>query len=351
MPNTKTANYIDQNTVTLSQDEIDGIQAVIKEVTSRYDSCEAPSILKDAAVYAHEFPRRIRFTLNDFKLLEPPSALCVIRGYPIDDARIGDTPVHWKWNKTPSATLPEEILLILLGSLLGEPIGWGTQQGGRVVHDVMPIKGHENLQLGSSSNELLTWHTEDAFHPYRADYICMMCLRNPNRAATMFASINTIKIDEETRRLLLNPYFTIRPDESHMAKNKSDLRESDEQTEAAYRKISEMNNSPAKLSIFFGSPSSPYIRLDPYFMDPVENDSEAQRMLDTVVQAVEANLQDIVLEAGDICFIDNFKAVHGRRPFKARYDGKDRWLKRINVTRDLRKSRDARSDTKSRIIF
>jgi alpha-ketoglutarate-dependent taurine dioxygenase len=58
-----------------------------------------------------------------------------------------------------------------------------------------------------------------------------------------------------------------------------------------------------------------------------------------------------VLEPGDFVFIDNYRAVHGRKPFKARYDGNDRWLKRINITRDLRKSRDARLSSTERLIF
>jgi alpha-ketoglutarate-dependent taurine dioxygenase len=59
---------------------------------------------------------------------------------------------------------------------------------------------------------------------------------------------------------------------------------------------------------------------------------------------------DVILQPGDIYFIDNFRAVHGRKPFKANYDGNDRWLKRINITRDLRKSRTYRSNPTSRII-
>jgi enduracididine beta-hydroxylase len=57
-----------------------------------------------------------------------------------------------------------------------------------------------------------------------------------------------------------------------------------------------------------------------------------------------------VLEPGDMLFVDNFRAVHGRRPFSARFDGRDRWLKRINVTRDLRKSRRVRGSRESRVI-
>jgi len=39
--------------------------------------------------------------------------------------------------------------------------------------------------------------------------------------------------------------------------------------------------------------------------------------------------------------------VHGRKPFTARFDGTDRWLKRVCITRDLRKSRDARAHSTS----
>jgi alpha-ketoglutarate-dependent taurine dioxygenase len=57
---------------------------------------------------------------------------------------------------------------------------------------------------------------------------------------------------------------------------------------------------------------------------------------------MDDHLRDLRLEAGDFCFIDNFRVVHGRKPFTPRHDGTDRWLKRINVTCDLRKSRGAR---------
>ncbi len=68
------------------------------------------------------------------------------------------------------------------------------------------------------------------------------------------------------------------------------------------------------------------------------------------MRAIEEQLTDVVLEAGEICFIDNYRAVHGRRPFEARYDGTDRWLKRLIITRDLRKSRRRRPTGTSRFL-
>jgi L-asparagine oxygenase len=57
-----------------------------------------------------------------------------------------------------------------------------------------------------------------------------------------------------------------------------------------------------------------------------------------------------VLEPGDVLVIDNQRCVHGRRPFRARLDGSDRWLRKATVTRDLRKSAGRRESPGSRVL-
>jgi alpha-ketoglutarate-dependent taurine dioxygenase len=69
------------------------------------------------------------------------------------------------------------------------------------------------------------------------------------------------------------------------------------------------------------------------------------------MHAIDENLTGIALRPGECLFIDNYKAVHGRSSFKAKFDGTDRWLKRINVVRDLRKSRGVREAPASRVIL
>jgi Fe(II)/alpha-ketoglutarate-dependent arginine beta-hydroxylase len=207
----------------------------------------------------------------------------------------------------------------------------------------------EHEQLGSGSEELLWWHTEDAFHPYRGDYLGMLCLRNPERVATTFAPLDGIGLEEEHRQRLFEPHYTIRPDESHLQKNISDAARIDDTLATSYDRIEQMNSAPDKIAILHGDPQAPYIRIDPYFMDPIV-DQPAQTALDALIAKVESRMENVVLEAGDFCFIDNFQGVHGRKPFKARYDGKDRWLKRINIVRDLRKSRTARPSPSGRVI-
>lgn len=336
--------------VVMNEDEAHEVRNLCRELASQHGSPETPEFLENASVYAHELPQRLRRCLNEFRLKEPTSAALILSGYPIDEEKIGATPSHWKLQEQRKRVCEEEMALVLLGSLLGDCIGWATQQDGHIVHDILPIKGMEHEQLGSGSEELLWWHTEDAFHEARGDYLGMLCLRNPDRVPTTFLALGDIPIDPQVRRKLFEPQFTIRPDESHLKKNKSDVTPIDADLESSYQRIEEMNSTPNKIPVLFGDPRAPYIRIDPYFMDPAQ-DPEAQEALNTLIRAIDERIDDLVLEAGDICFIDNFQGVHGRKPFKARYDGKDRWLKRINIVRDLRRSRTMRPAADQRVIL
>jgi Fe(II)/alpha-ketoglutarate-dependent arginine beta-hydroxylase len=341
--------------LTLLCEEIDAIKSVLDNVASQYSSAEDPEFLMDACLYAHDLPKRIRKFLNDFKISEPRPGFCVISGYPIDEAAIGETPSHWKCKPEISPALEVELLLIMLGALLGDALGWATQQDGHVIHEIFPIKGYENEQLGTGSAQTLWWHSEDAFHEYRGDYIGMACLRNPDNVPTTIASIDDTRIDIETIKLLFEPNFIIRPDESHQEKNASapesiSIDPSDSRR-MAYQRIQEMTDNGKKVAVMYGHPQSPYIRIDPYFMPRVEGNEPARLAIENLTEAIDVALLDVVMHAGDVLFIDNYRAVHGRKPFKPRYDGTDRWLKRINVTRDLRKSRSARLNCTSRIIY
>ena len=336
--------------VQLQPDEIASIQALLADLASRYDSSEDPDFLAESEVVAHELPRRVRRELVRFKLEEPRDGMLIISGFPVDQERIGATPPHWKQPDKDSPALQEEMLLVLMGSILGECIGWSTQQDGQVMHNIVPIEAHRQEQLGSGSEVLLTWHTEDAFHPFRGDYLGMACLRNPDGVPTTVASLDGIELAPEHLDKLFEPHYTIRPDNSHQQKNKSDDREMDAGAQQSYEEIERMTAEPDKIPLLFGDRQAPYMRLDPYFMDPVEDDPQAQAAFEALTEAIESQIEDVVLQPGDFCLIDNFQAVHGRKPFKARFDGNDRWMKRVNIVRDLRKSRSVRGEAVARVL-
>ena len=93
------------------------------------------------------------------------------------------------------------------------------------------------------------------------------------------------------------------------------------------------------------------MRLDPYFMHRLEDDEEGQAALDSFIGKLDKQIHELTLHQGDFVFMDNYRVVHGRQPFSANYDGSDRWLKRINLTRDLRRSRSVRRTAESRVIY
>jgi len=309
----------------LTDEEVETVQLLVKEVASRHGSVEEADFLDSVTTYAQDLPRRIRTFLNAFRLMEP-SGVCIISGYPVDDFKIGKTPAHWRKRPEGSSTMEEEVFLNLCGALLGDVIAWAHQRDGLVCQDLAPIEDHKEEMLGSGSEQELVWHTEDARYSYRGDYIGLMCLRNPDAVPTTFASIDELRLKPDRVKVLFEPRFAFRPDPSHPTDN-------------------ERETAP----VLFGDPKSPYLRFDPYSMDRPETE-EAQLAMDYLIQAIDESSTGVALMPGECLFIDNYKTVHGRSSFKARFDGTDRWLKRINIARDLRRSRSLRKAPASRVI-
>lgn len=314
------------DTLGLNDEEVRAIRLLVEEVASYYVSVQDAEFLDSASTYAQELPRRLRVFLNDFRLQEP-SGVCLISGYPVDDSKIGKTPAHWRKGLGSSSTTEEEVYLNLCGALLGDAVAWAHQRDGLVCQDLVPLEDHKGEMLGSGSELDLVWHTEDARYSYRGDYIGLMCLRNPDAVHTTFASLDEIRLDPDKVKVLFEPRFVFRPDPSHP-------------TDTGWERA----------PVLFGDPESPYIRFDPYSMDRPETE-EARSAVDYLIRAINEALTGIALRPGECLFVDNYKAVHGRSSFKARFDGTDRWLKRITIARDLRKSRGARDAPASRVIF
>jgi enduracididine beta-hydroxylase len=338
-------------TIELSEDARRRTDLLIAEILDADSGPDNAELLGRLTVYAQEMPREVRIAANHFRLHEPAGG-CVFTGFWVDDDTIGDTPDHWG-DTRHNSTAREDLFLLLCASLLGDPVAWATQQDGRLLHDVIPIKGHELAQINSSTAAPLWWHTEDAFHPYRAHYVGLLCLRNPDLAETTYAVFDDLDLDEDTVRTLMEPRYVIRPDESHLPKNRGggDADAPRELLERSFAWVEEVNSTPPLMPILFGDPASPYGRLDPYFMDRRDDDPSAMAAFDRFVKEIDNKLTSVVLQPGDVLFIDNYKSVHGRKPYVARYDGHDRWLRRVNVTRDLRSSRSARTTAAARVIY
>ncbi|GAA2658065.1 guanitoxin biosynthesis L-enduracididine beta-hydroxylase GntD [Streptomyces lunalinharesii] len=321
----------------------DALDALTRSVLREHGSSTAPALLADLPTLAHQLPPRLVKELQAFRSDEAVASL-VVRGLAVDDDRIGPTPLDWRDQPAGEESAVHEVFLVLASAHLGDVFGWSTLQGGRLVHNVLPIPAQEDEQSGHGTVEL-AWHTEDGFHPLRCDYLMLLGLRNHEAVPTVVASVQDVVLAPRHRAVLAEPRYLIRPDNEHL-KNARTLDDSSGATHPVQR----MRDEPEPCAVLFGHPEQPYLRIDPAFMSPLPGDAAAAEALTALEAELERNLTDVVLGAGDLLVVDNFKAVHGRSAFRARFDGTDRWLKKAVVTRDLRKSRAHRRAPQERVL-
>jgi len=314
-------------TLTLSPSEAAEAAELSQVLATDYGSSDDPRLLLESCVHARELPRRIcEFVAGQrdgggFDTL-------LIRGHSVDHLDLGATPGHWKQAAAVARSLPFEMLTLLHGSLLGDVFGWFTQQEGHIVTDLVPMRGFETMQVGAGSDVELAWHTEDAFHPLRADYLLLMCLRNPARVATSVASIGEALARMRPSPALYRPCVIIQADAAHL----TELRELAARDDGSEFSCPDWMQ-PRPTPVLTGVADDPWLCIDPAYMESLPGDDEGDTAVRELCDALDASLVDVILEPGDVLIIDNRKVVHGRRPFKARHDGTDRWLKRVNVSR------------------
>jgi L-asparagine oxygenase len=307
------------------------------------------ALLDRARLLSSMLPERVRGFVEEFRLGES-AAVCRLRGPVVDDVALGPTPAHWAHSDPQRLDEPMSYL-VLVSALLGDAFGWAVEQDGRIVQDLLPIEGDEDRQISSSSRAELVWHTDEAFHPMSCDYVLLSCLRNPDGVATSVSVPDLTRLDPRSREVLFEPRFVIMAEPSHLPDlldggASEDRRAHDD---ARQRELAEIDHT--RLPLLHADPADPYLRWDGAFTDVDRLDPEARRAYHELAELIEGGRRDVVLEPGDVLVIDNQRCTHARAPFTARYDGTDRWLRRIYVTRDLRRSRALRAGAASRVLL
>lgn len=307
--------------------EIIHLRELIERVSNKYESAEDEAFIRNAKLYAGELPPDLRSYLYELSHDQSHVGVAMIRGF---------EPVQ-PWPKTPKTWFIEDsyepkfetdYLAIIFTAILGEPFGFETQQAGKLIHDILPIKGRELYQEGASSLAMLNFHTEDACHPYRADFICINCIKNPTNVGTLVVAVNDFELDINTKSVLREERFYHLSDNTH---------------------TNEVANSKPE-SILFGNIDSPYIRYDFDFTVAREGDEEAANAITVLNEKIAESQKEVELLPGDFCFVDNYKWLHGRKPFKANFNNEDRWLRRFNIKVDLSEAVDYRRCLSSRML-
>ncbi|MFD6590232.1 TauD/TfdA family dioxygenase [Streptomyces anulatus] len=287
------------------------------KLLAEHGSAKSPGLLAALPEACARLGDTVRLALRP---VDTADGLFVLRGLYLDDTELAPTPGHW--STVGDAGARWDVVLLLVSALMGTPIAWDGQQDGRFVHNIVPSPGHENEQTGASSDVLLTPHTEDAFHPGRAHLLLLACMRNHDDIATTAASIRRTALADEDIELLKRPVAPILPDD-------------------AYEQAQRFAGRPAPVPTLFDGGEGMTMRFDPAYTPLDDAGADAQwraaygRLEDELARVSVA----VSLEPGDVLVVDNDIVVHGRVPFKARYDGTDRWLKRASVRVEGRPTR------------
>nr|BFD88039.1 clavaminate synthase family protein [Streptomyces sp. Xyl84] len=224
---------------------------------------------------------------------------------------IGPTPAHWAEND-PHRTAPFDVALALVAASLGSVFGWAGQQDGRLVHDILPSRGYEHLQVGASSTVPLSWHTEDGFHPERADFLLLACVRNPGDVGSRLACVRDLTLAETDLAELRRPLAAIEPDASYGAPDAA-------------------GPAPVGMATVWDGAQGRCVRYDPAYTRFLTDDQAFAAAYERLGAGFEAEGFTVPLAPGDVLVVDNDAVVHGRVAFRPRYDGTDRWLKRVLV--------------------
>jgi len=282
------------------------------------DRVDDPAWVDHARHAWEDGPTEVRRTVREFRRHSGPDGSLVLRQLPISARDLPPTPmVKGSVQHTPS--LPAAMLLLFAAGL-GDPAAFAAEKSGALVQDVVPVPGQEEVQGNVGSVEL-TFHTENAFHPHRPDYVMLLCLR-PDHEGTAELRTSCVRrvlplLKPGTREALGRPeYVTEAPPSFGPA------------------------GGGTAHAVLTGDPDDPDWCVDEAATRGVT--PEARAALAELGEVVHRTYTAVRLRPGDLAVVDNRVTLHGRSAFIPRYDGRDRWLQRTFAFSDLRRSRDHR---------
>ncbi|WP_433073774.1 TauD/TfdA family dioxygenase [Dactylosporangium sp. CA-052675] len=264
-------------------------------------------------------PPRLSRTLREFTHDSGPDGMLLLRNLPVDPDGPPATPMVFG-SVQRASTVPASALM-LVAMAMGEVIAYDKEKHGALVQNVVPVPGMEEYQ-GNAGSARLNMHTENAFHEFRPDFVGLMCLRNDhdNVAGLRTSSIRNALplLPEPIRAILHEPRFVT--------------------TAPASFDLGDRLEEPH--GVLSGAAEDPDLKVD--FSSTTPIDDEAAGALARLRDAIDEAAYTLILSPGDLAFVDNRVTLHGRNSFQPRYDGADRWLQRVFVHLDLRRSRALR---------
>lgn len=308
--------------VTLTDEERDiFVQAIHPYTLLETLPLEDVLFLTQIELLKREVPLRLATILTNFRKHSNLYGTLLFRNLPIDPV-LPSTPHDGKVHPKPSYV--SECVLMILMTFLGDLIAYADEKDGALIQNICPVQGKESKQENTGSY-FLEFHTEDGFHPYKPDYLGLYCVRTDHErtAKTATASVRRALqgVSGKVIALLRKPLYRIR-------------------LSSSFGQSSEGALYSPPIPVLTGDMLDPDLCIDFHALEATIE--PAQEALQLFKAALEHVVIGYVLLPGDLIIIDNRIAAHARTEFKPRYDGNDRWLQRLFVVQDLRRSRGSR---------
>ena len=274
--------------VNLSTSEADSIKKALPKVID-YHYSETKEFFEASKQML--FPKKLIDALKELK--SNISNVLLIDGLPID------TRLNKNYTKDTSIA---ECILLRATYALGKPFINHDNYQNNIINDIYPISENSHKQIGSSSEALLLWHTEAAHARMPPKYIILFCLRGNESAFTKCATFNLNDFKSQQIKELNSNFAVIKSDDSYS-----------KQIENRYKVFTKKKNSFC-------------LRYDPIYTQ-----SKHIKFLEELYTYFNNNHTKIALKPGQMLIINNHTCVHARSSYTSKYDGMDRWLKRIMV--------------------
>jgi L-asparagine oxygenase len=250
----------------------------------------------------------IREKLIHFSKHGSESGCLLLDGFSTEDVISIKTPEdnNQKIGETTNLAKIQSILI----NVMGEQVAYEAEGYGRIFQDIIPMKSMEKKQMSVSSGTELEIHTEQAFSKLRPDILSLACLRGDEQAFTYILPVNYIieNLTEYEIQLLRKPLWKTSVDLSFKLCGKEFIE----------------GDIRGPIPIISGPENNPKLVFDQDLMTGIND--EAQQMISKIVNIYYSKRLKYNLKPGQIIFIDNNRAVHGRSCFTPKYDGYDRFL-------------------------
>lgn len=257
-------------------------------------------------------------------LSAPFGTFLLIENCPIGE--LPSTPVNK--GSFAKADYVSENFLILIGLILGYPIGYSAESENNLIDNIVAVKELAKTCSNAGFKVLLGYHVDLAHLPaiYSPDYTVLLTLRGDceKKAKTLCISAKRIieKLSDREVSILRKPFFKIEVPDSFK------------------RLMKDTDYSLDCRPLLSGPLETPEIAFE--LNSTVAINDEAQAILDKLESICREDeiATEVVLKKGMILIIRNKSAVHARSPYNPHWDGNQRWLQRLYVVSDLWKMRD-----------